>query len=99
MPLSGSKPSRRSTTAAGAVAKDVAALQLAIDDSPDFSGFDQDIATASRDLGQAKADAAKAGTESDRYTACSDAYTSFRGVSNARPRPTTYSPSASVSRK
>lgn len=64
------------SNAAGAVAKDVAALQSAIADSPDFSGFDGDIAAASRDLGQAKADAAKAGTESDRYTACSDAYTS-----------------------
>lgn len=59
--------------AADRVARDVAALQPALNPGPDFSAFDSDLAAARTDLATAKTDAARAATESDEGSACSDA--------------------------
>jgi hypothetical protein len=59
--------------AAATVAADVKALQDAVGQSPDFSGFKSDLADAQKFLSQAKADAGKAAGETDPSAACDSA--------------------------
>jgi hypothetical protein len=62
--------------AAQTVAADMKALRDAVGQSPDFSGFDKQVADARNYLDQAKSYAAKAATESERSTACDNAHAS-----------------------
>jgi hypothetical protein len=68
---------------AGAVAKDITALQAA-NKTPDFSALDHDLTTANHDLAQTKTDATKAASETNPGDACYDASTTTYDASTVQ---------------